>query len=477
MRAVFNPLAAGATILAWIVTLLFAGTVQARSLPDFSPLVEKLSPAVVNISTSHKAPAGGPRFPGLDGPEGEDPGVDDFSEFLRRFWGHRFQIPEQERQSMGSGFLVSQDGYVLTNYHVVKDADEIIVRLSDRRELVARLVGGDTRSDIALLKLEGKNFPFAKTGNSEQLRVGAWVLAIGSPFGFDHSVTAGIVSAKGRSLPNENYVPFIQTDVAINPGNSGGPLFDLDGRVVGINSQIYTRGGGSIGLSFAIPVEVALEVVQQLKERGSVERGWLGVQIQEVNRDLAESFGLHKPMGALVAQVFDNTPAAAAGLREGDVILDFDGHEIQWSADLPHVVGRTRPGKTVPVQVMRERKKITLPVEVGLLPEDGNDKPSAPVKKKEKPLPLGLGVEDLPEELAGRWELDGGVLVTQVREGPAAAAGVQRGDVLTMIDGHAIRDSAHFAKLVAGLEKGRALPIRVVRRGRPFFSSLRVEDG
>jgi serine protease Do len=295
---------------------------QAADLPDFTQLVEQASPAVVNISTTQKLPDRrvNQQMPDLEG----------LPPMLREFF-ERGMPPQQrsprgdgrqrEAQSLGSGFIISPDGYILTNNHVIADADEILVRLADRSEMKAKLVGTDPRSDVALLKIEGKDLPVLKLGKSQDLKAGQWVVAIGSPFGFDHTVTQGIVSAVGRSLPNENYVPFIQTDVPINPGNSGGPLFNLNGEVVGINSQIYTRSGGFMGVSFAIPIDVAMDVSNQLKSGGKVSRGWLGVVIQEVNKDLAESFGLDKPAGALVAQIQDDGPAAKGGLQVGDVIL------------------------------------------------------------------------------------------------------------------------------------------------------------
>lgn len=326
-------------VLSLVAVLALAQTLVANAqLPEFTELVEQASPAVVNISTRQVIPtqaAGMQQMPDLEG----------LPPMFREFFERSIpQLPQQaprqrQAQSLGSGFIISADGYVLTNNHVVADADEIVVRLSDRSELEAKLVGADPRTDVALLKVEGKNLPTVKLGKSEALKVGEWVVAIGSPFGFDHSVTAGIVSAKGRSLPDENYVPFIQTDVAINPGNSGGPLFNLDGEVVGINSQIFTRSGGFMGLSFAIPIDVAMNVADQLKAEGKVSRGWLGVVIQEVNKDLAETFGLDKPAGALVAQVLENGPAAKGGLQVGDVILALDGQPILVSADLPHLVG------------------------------------------------------------------------------------------------------------------------------------------
>ncbi len=449
----------------WLLALGFSLHAH-EGLPDFTALVEKNAAGVVNIRTSQSDE------PAEPGPHGEMP--EEFSEFLRRFWGQ--QMPrERENRAMGSGFFISDDGHILTNYHVVRDADEIIVRLSDRRELVAQLVGGDERSDIALIKVEGKSFPVLPAGSSEALKVGEWVVAIGSPFGFDYTVTAGIVSAKGRNLPRENYVPFIQTDVAINPGNSGGPLFNLRGEVVGVNSQIFTRGGGSIGLSFAIPMDVALDVARQLRETGTVARGWLGVQIQEVNRDLAESFGLAKPTGALVAQVFENTPAKSAGLQEGDVILRFDGREVQLSADLPHIVGATRPGEKVPVEIMRNGKKKILQVTVGDLPaEDPQVARAQPAP--EQVGPLGLKVENLDAGQRRQLDTPHGVLVLEVRPGPAARAGIARGDVITMLNGEEVRDRKALEKISKGLPKDKAVPVRLIRNGTPFFVSLRLGD-
>src|SRR5690606_7984255 len=362
--------------LSGLCALLLLGQVSlARAeLPEFTELVEDASPAVVNISTRQNLPQ---RDVAL---QGQIPDLEGLPPMFREFFERNIpQMPrspgggrQREAQSLGSGFIISEDGYVLTNNHVVADADEIIVRLSDRSELEAKLIGADPRTDVALLKVEGKNLPTVKLGSSDELKVGEWVLAIGSPFGFDHSVTAGIVSAKGRSLPNENYVPFIQTDVAINPGNSGGPLFNLDGEVVGINSQIFTRSGGFMGLSFAIPITVALDVANQLKETGKVSRGWLGVVIQEVNKDLAESFGLDRPAGALVAQVLEDGPAAKGGLRVGDVILRLDNHPIVMSSDLPQRVGILKPGTTSRLEVMRDGQRRSLNVTIGALPEEGD---------------------------------------------------------------------------------------------------------
>ncbi len=361
-----------------LLALSLAMTARAE-LPDFTPLVEQASPAVVNISTPQKLPdrAMARGQMGIPDLEGLPPGLRDFFErSIPRGQGGQGQAPrgqQREAQSLGSGFIISNDGYILTNNHVVADADEILVRLSDRSEHKAKLVGADPRSDVAVLKIEAKNLPTLKLGDSDKLKVGEWVLAIGSPFGFDHSVTAGIVSAKGRSLPNESYVPFIQTDVAINPGNSGGPLLNLQGEVVGINSQIFTRSGGFMGLSFAIPIDVALNVADQLKAGGKVSRGWLGVVIQEVNKDLAESFGLDKPAGALVAQLVEDGPAAKGGLQVGDVILSLNGQSINESADLPHLVGNMKPGDKINLEVIRDNKRQTLSLTIGSLPEDDDE--------------------------------------------------------------------------------------------------------
>src|SRR5690554_2077129 len=394
------------------VLAFFYGSVAFAQLPDFTRLVEQASPAVVNISTKQKLEQrrGNSRdlfmFPDLEG----------LPPIFRDFFGHPFAEPrlpenrprqQRESRSLGSGFIISADGYILTNNHVIEGADQILVRLADRSELVAELVGSDPRSDVALLKVDGKDLPTLKIGKSNNLKVGEWVLAIGSPFGFDHSVTAGIVSAKGRSLPNESYVPFIQTDVAINPGNSGGPLFNLQGEVVGINSQIFTRSGGFMGLSFAIPMEVAMDVVQQLKTSGKVERGWLGVVIQEVNKELAESFKLDKPSGALVAQVMADSPAAAGGLQVGDVIVASNGSPVAMSADLPHLIGAMKPGEVATLQIVRDGKRRTLKVKVGAAPEDEQLQLSGQPQTS-KSNRLGLEVADLTEEQKKRLDVQKG---------------------------------------------------------------------
>ena len=444
-----------------------------HGLPDFTELVKQYSPAVVNVSTTQKV-----------GAERLGPGSEEFDEFFRRFLppgpggggpGGPFQTP----RSLGSGFIISADGYVLTNNHVIDNAATIIVRLNDRRELEAKLIGADPRSDLALLKVDGKNLPTVRLGRSDSLQVGEWVLAIGSPFGFDYSVTAGIVSAMGRSLPtenNENYVPFIQTDVAINPGNSGGPLFNLDGEVVGINSQIYTRSGGFMGVSFAIPVDVALEVVDQLKSSGHVSRGWLGVMIQEVTRDLAEGFGLDKPSGAAIVRVLEDSPASKAGLKEGDVILEFNGQPIELSADLPHLVGRVRSGTHAKLTIMREGARKTLDVTVGELPD--NETTPARYETEEppqEPSRVGLAVEALPEASAERAGVEHGVRVVRA-DGPAAEAGIRVSDVITRLNNQEIDSVEKFHEVVDNLAAGKSVPVLIVRGQAPTFLALRVPE-
>ena len=447
-------------------------------LPDFTKLVEDNSAAVVNISTTQKVKH--PMMPhGFQMPD--IPEDSPWGDFLRRFFGEEGGGPmeEFETQSLGSGFIVDADGYVVTNNHVVKDAEEIIVRLSDRRELPAEVVGTDPRSDVALLKVKADNLPVVKIGKSETLKVGEWVMAIGTPFGFDHSVSVGVVSAIGRNLPSENYVPFIQTDVAINPGNSGGPLFNLDGEVVGINSQIYSRTGGFMGLSFAIPIDVAIDVVQQLKTKGKVSRGWLGILIQDVNRELAESFGMKQPRGAVVLRVLPDSPAAKAGFKVGDVVVEFNGKKIYRSSDLPLAVGQADIGSKSKVAVIREGKSKTLTVTIAELPSEdqlAEQRPTAEPGKAQADK-LGLRVESLTPEQRQQKELDKrGVLVREVEAGPARSAGIRPGDILLMINNQDVTSAEQFAKLVKGLPAGKSVPVLIQRGDAPVFLPLKIPE-
>ena len=465
--------------LGWSLALL-AGAARAANLPDFSALVTDYGPAVVNISSEQKpvpSQAARPKLP-FQLPEGPDgPDSAPLNEFFRHFFGEQGEMPALPSESLGSGFIISADGYVLTNHHVVKDADEITVRLSDRSELSAKLVGSDERSDIALLKVTPKNgpLPTVKIGDPTHLKVGQWVLAIGSPFGFDHSVTAGIVSAKGRALPQDTYVPFIQTDVAINPGNSGGPLFNMDGEVVGINSQIYSRTGGFMGLSFAVPIDVAMDVVAQLKADGKVTRGWLGVLIQDVTRELAESFGMPQPHGALVARVLPDGPAAKAGIEAGDVILRFNGEDIVYSSDLPPRVGRAAVGRKVPVDVLRSGKPRTIRLTVEALPADAQDKPAKSAPAKARSDRVGLLVGDITAQQREQRGLDkGGVLVQRVDAGAARDAGVQRGDVILSVNSTAVDNAASFKRLISRLPAGKVARLLVQRNDNPLWLALRV---
>ena len=458
-----------------IVLILSAPLALQAALPEFTSIVDEAKDSVVNISTKTKArrsdSAERPSIPNL--PEGSP-----FGDLLEKFFNH--ENPERRRyaQSLGSGFVISADGYILTNHHVIAGADEVIVRFSNREEYVASIIGSDEASDIAVLKIDAEGLPVLKFGDSDNLKVGEWVLAIGSPFGFDHSVTAGIVSAKGRSLPTDNYVPFIQTDVAINPGNSGGPLFNLDGEVVGINSQIYSRTGGFMGLSFAIPIEMAVDVATQIRETGSVSRGWLGVLIQEVTRELAESFGMENPRGALVAKVLDNSPAAEAGLQVGDVIVEFNGKPVMRSSSLPPLVGRSAVGKDAEVTIIRDRSREQIKVRIAELPT--MTQASFTPQEEDKPRQnsaLGMSVTELSKSVRKKLKVQSGVQVTEVDEqGAARDAGIQEGDVIVMIDNQGVTSVEDFEVITDDLKVDKSVALLVQRRSGPVFLAIRPED-
>ena len=446
---------------------------QARDLPDFTQLVEAQGPAVVNISTKQAIRRTSvPQIPGIDDEE--------LLEFFRRFMPRRpppGAEPRSESRSLGSGFIISADGYILTNAHVIEGADEVDVRFTDKREFQARVIGSDRRTDVALIKVEATALPVVKFGDPARLKVGEWVVAIGSPFGFESTVTAGIVSAKGRSLPEETFVPFIQTDVAINPGNSGGPLFNMRGEVVGINSQIYSRTGGFMGLSFAIPIDVALDVQRQLRDKGRVSRGRIGVVIQEVTKDLATSFGLDRPRGALVNTVEKGSPAARAGVEATDIILAFDGRPVESSIDLPRIVAATRPGSQVPLEVWRMGATKRLTITVAELKEDSvaaAEAPPAPKPVGAAANRLGIVVTELSAAQGKELGLNHGLVVTEVR--PEARAEVRPGDILlTLVHSgkqSPLKSVGQLNALLNGLDKNAVITLQVRRGNSTAFVTV-----
>jgi serine protease Do len=449
-------------------------------LPDFTDLYERQGPAVVSIDVTQKARR--QRFPDIS----ED---DPFYEFFRRFG----QIPrngpggqrEFETQSTGSGFILSPDGYIVTNAHVVDEANEVTVRLSDKREFIAKVVGTDKRTDVALIKIDAKELPRVAIGDPDKLKVGEWVVAIGKPFGLENTMTAGIVSAKGRDLPQENLVPFIQTDVAINPGNSGGPLFNMKGEVVGINSLIYSRTGGYMGLAFAVPIDIAMNAVTQLKEKGRVTRGRIGVQIQELTKEAAEAFGLRQANGALVNGVEAGGPAAKAGIESGDIILKVDGRDVHSSNDLPRIITAVRPGTKITLTVWRKGASRDIPVTVAEIKEDNAASParkggSPAPKEKAKPNRMGLVLSDLTDEQRKELELkSGGVLVEDVVG--VVRGNVQPGDVILAIiqKGAPIeaKSAAQVNEYLGKLDKGASVTLQVRRGDNTFYTTLKLANG
>jgi serine protease Do len=467
----------------WIAAVVFSliavvqSNAYAKDLPDFTVLAETQGPAVVNISITQNMKAeNAVPFPGM-------PGDEQMQEFFKRFGIpmpgqvpglNGAPMPEYKSQSLGSGFIISSDGYILTNAHVVAEADEVIVKLSDKREFKAKIIGADKRTDVALVKIEATGLPKVTTGDPNKLKVGEWVAAIGSPFGLENTMTAGIVSAKGRALPQENFVPFIQTDVAINPGNSGGPLFNLAGEVVGINSQIYSRSGGSMGLSFSIPIDVALEVSNQLKVSGKVNRGWLGIVIQELSKELAESFGMKNTNGALVAAVEKNGPADKGGLEAGDVIVKFDGKPIMASSDLPRAVAAAKPGKSVSVEVLRKGNQKTLNVAIGEMPTEGTEvaqtsKPSA----KPEVNRVGLVLKEATAQQRKKLNGKNGLIVLDA-QGAAAQAGVRRGDVILGLNNTEVQSLEQFNKQLAGFAAGKSVALLVLRGENTLYVPVKI---
>jgi serine protease Do len=430
------------------------------ALPDFTGLVQRNAPAVVNITVKGEAREAGPDLP----------------DAFRDFFPDMPQPREMPRRSegLGSGFIISPDGYILTNHHVVNGAREIRVRLEDKREYVAKLVGSDKLSDVALLKIDASNLPTVALGDPAQLKVGQWVLAIGAPFGLERTATQGIVSALRRTLPDDTYVPFIQTDVPINPGNSGGPLFDLSGRVIGINSQIYSRTGGYMGLSFAIPINVGMDVAKQLMAGKSITRGWLGISLQEVTYDLAQSFGLPQPVGALVADVSPGSPAARAGIKAGDIITAYGAQTIRDSGDLPPLVGMSQPGNAVDIKILRAGNAQTLSVTVGKLAGRENLARAQGDSSDPDTGRLNLGVRDLEPREASQLGLKGGVAVEEIGPGAAADAGVRPGDVVLAVNQQPVHDVKQLTKIVHGLPSDRPVPIQIRRDDQVLFLALKL---
>ena len=463
-----------------IFQLLFVVGLTAKDLPDFTELAEKQSPVVVNISSIQKNRG---NTMGQGSPEDEQ-----MQEFFKRFGipvppgmpphNGRGQQPAPDKQvsATGSGFIVTTDGFILTNAHVVKDADEVMVKLNDKREFKAKVIGIDLRTDVAVLKVNANNLPKVSIGNPDTIKVGEWVAAIGAPFGLENTMTVGIVSAKGRALPQENFVPFIQTDVAINPGNSGGPLFNLKGEVIGINSQIYSRTGGYMGLSFAIPINVAMDVMSQLRTNGKVIRGWLGIAIQEITKELSESFGMKNTNGALVAGIEKGAPAEKGGLQPGDVITKFDNKLIESSSDLPKAVGNTKPGKTVVAEVFRKGSIKTLNLTVGEMPSDQSEViASNKAPDKADVNRLGLVLKEAPPQQRKKMNGKKGLLVVDA-QGSAAAAGIRRGDIVLALNNSEVESAEAFAKDVSTIPNGKTVALLILRNDETLYVPVKITN-
>jgi serine protease Do len=451
-------------IYAAVFTMVAVQT-QAASSVDFSNLVEQVSPAVVSVNVVKKMTQ-------------EELLQQQVPEILRRFFGNQVIIPQQqapqEKTAYGSAFFISKDGYLLTNHHVVEDASKVTIRLNDRREIDATVVGSDERTDVALLKVKGSNFPELRTGNVDRLRVGEPVLAIGSPCGFDYSASAGIVSAKMRNMMGETSVPFIQTDVALNPGNSGGPLFNQNGEVVGVNSRIFSGTGGYMGLSFSIPIDVAMDVADQLKKNGKVTRSYLGVMLQDIDRNLAESYNLPKPEGSLVTQVTPNSPAAKAGFKSGDVILKFNGSAISRTSDLLNYLNRTLPNQVIQLQVLRDDKVRNISATLTTAPDDTPAKVEQTAQQK-GPV-LGVTIRNLTANEQSQLDVKGGILVQEVKLGGVAAQSrMIAGDIITQINNKTILNSDDFIKSVSELKKGSIARVSIIRQNQHAMLGMRIE--
>jgi len=456
----------------FILTLISLNSAFSVELPDFTILAEEQGSKVVNISASKEVASNYHNNPSMQDER--------MKEFFKRFGipgmppGGQGNQPPEKQSATGSGFIIDTKGYVITNAHVVAEADSVIVKLSDKREFKAEIIGVDRRTDVALLKIKTSNLPVVKFGDPEKVKVGQWVAAIGSPFGLENTMTVGVVSAKGRALPQENFVPFIQTDVAINPGNSGGPLFNTEGEVIGINSQIYSRTGGYMGLSFAIPIDVAINVVEQLKSNGKVIRGWLGIAIQEITKELSESFGMKDTKGALIANVEKGSPAEKGGLLLGDIIIRFNKNEIIVSSDLPKYVGTTKPFAKVPVEIQRKGKKVVLNLAVGEMPTDGNV--VAPKKNNPKEVNrIGLALKQLSADDMKKTNGRNGLLVLST-QGESVAAGIRPGDVILALNNSAVKTIAIFNQELRRVPKGKTIALLVYRKGDTLYVPIRIAD-
>lgn len=441
-----------------------AAQVNAAAPVDFSNLVEQVSPAVVSVSVVKKMTQ-------------EELLQQQVPEILRRFFGNQVIIPQQqapqEKTGYGSAFFISKDGYLLTNHHVVEDASRITITLNDRREIDAKVVGSDERTDVALLKVDGANFPALKIGNVDQLKVGQPVLAIGSPFGFDYSASAGIVSAKSRNMVGETSVPFIQTDVALNPGNSGGPLFNQQGEVVGVNSRIFSGTGGYMGLSFSIPIDVAMDVAQQLKTKGKVTRSYLGVMLQDIDRNLADAYNLPKPEGSLINQVTPGSPAAKVGLKAGDIIMKYNGNPISRTSELLNYLNRTMPKQVIQLEILRDGKPMNVSATLTTAPDDT---PATSEKAAAQNGPvLGMAIRNLTTDEQARLDISGGIYVQDVtRGGLASRSNLMPGDVIVQINSTRINNTSEFARAVAALPKNSVARISLIRQGQRAMLGLRI---
>lgn len=452
----------------YAVAFTFAAQAQAASPVDFSNLVEQVSPAVVSVNVVKKMTQ-------------EELLQQQVPEILKRFFGNQIIIPQQkapqEKTAYGSAFFISKDGYLLTNHHVIEDASEVTIMLNDRREIDAKVVGSDARTDVALLKVEGNNYPALSTGSIDQLKVGQPVLAIGSPFGFDYSASAGIVSAKSRNMLGETSVPFIQTDVALNPGNSGGPLFNQQGQVVGVNSRIFSGTGGYMGLSFSIPIDVAMDVADQLKKNGKVTRSYLGVMLQDIDRNLAEAYKLPKPEGSLITQVAPNSPAAKAGFRAGDVIMKYNGTPISRTGELLNYLNRTTPNQSIQLEVLRDDKAKVIEATLTSAPDDTPAKSTgADGVKAQKGPTLGVSIRSLSANELQQLGVKGGVYIQDVvRGGLASQSRIIPGDVVTQINNKAVLNSNDFVEAVSELKENTVARVAIVRQGQNAIVGLRIK--